>query len=196
MTEFEQKKQQWIAENGFNEQGITYIYFPSDSYNVKETLKDAGFIFSRSLYWHSPTIPEGYEDKVIEFPMEGNVNFAAWGTGSYVIGTKEKVNAAMRAARCKGGNLSEWIDESQVKIVDIPATLTDIRNYHTKYGISSIVRLVTDDNKILKWFTTVNITLEIGSSVLVSATIKDRILDKYEDNAKVTILTRAKLKAV
>ena len=29
----------WLQENGFNEEGYTYIYFPKDSYDVKEELK-------------------------------------------------------------------------------------------------------------------------------------------------------------
>jgi len=195
-AEYDEKKAKWIEENGFNAEGLTYVYFPNNSYNVKETLKDEGFRFSSTLMWHCSYIPVGYEDKVIEIKMTDLVEFSAWGEGHYIIGAKEEVDAAMRDARRTGGCPSEWIGDPKDKIYGLSVTLTDIHNYNSKYGVSSIVRFETESGNIVKWFTSTNIDLEIGSKVLVSATIKENIIDKYEDDMKVTIITRAKLKAV
>lgn len=195
-AEYDEKKAKWIAENGFNENGITYVYYLNDSYNVKETLKDEGFRFNSTLLWHCPTIPVGYEDKVIEIKMSDWVEFSAWGEGHYIIGAKEEVDAAMRDARRMNACPSEWIGEPKDKIYGLSATLTDIHNYNSKYGVSSIVRFETEPGNIIKWFTSTVVDIEVGSKVLVSATIKENIVDKYEDDAKVTIITRAKLQAV
>ena len=54
----------WLEENCFNENLTTFVYFPADSFEVKDSLKDAGFRFSKILLWHIANIPEGYEDKV------------------------------------------------------------------------------------------------------------------------------------
>lgn len=196
LAEFDEKKKKWLEENGFNAENVTYVYFPADSYDVKETLKENGFRFNYNLFWHIAEIPVGYEDKVIPIQLEDVVEISAWGEGHYTIGSKEKVEAAMKAARPHAENPSEWVGEVKDKIVDLQATLTDIHNYQSRYGISSIVKFVTPEGNILKWFTSVNLNFEVGDEVLVSATIKELVNDKYEDDAKVTIVTRAKLKAV
>ena len=196
LAEYDEKKRKWIAENGFTETGVTYVYFPADSYDVKETLKDAGFKFNYSLFWHIAEVPEGYEDKVIEVRLDDVVEFSAWGEGHYKMETREQIDAAMKAARPHVDSPSEWVGENKDKITDLQATLVDIHNYQSKYGISSIVKFVTPEGNILKWFTSVNLAFKVGDEVLISATIKELITDKYEDNAKVTVITRAKLKAV
>ena len=47
--DFAINKCKWKEENGFNEADETFIYFPTDSFNVKETLKIEGFKFSKLL---------------------------------------------------------------------------------------------------------------------------------------------------
>ena len=196
LAEYDDKRKKWIADNGFNEEGVTYVYFPADSYDVKEDLKEAGFRFNYSIFWHIAEVPEGYADKVIEVHLDDVVEFSAWGEGHYTMETKEKVEAAMKAARPHVDSVSEWVGEGKDKITDLQATLVDIHNYQTHYGLSSIVKFVTSEGNILKWFTSVNLAFSVGDEVLISATIKELITDKYEDDAKVTVITRAKLKAV
>ena len=41
-AEFATKRAQYLEKMGFNKDEVTYIYFPADSYNVKETLKANG----------------------------------------------------------------------------------------------------------------------------------------------------------
>ena len=63
-------KEEWLKENGFNENEETYIYFPSDSYEIKETLKENGFKYNKTLKWHIAEIPLNFEDKVVKVTVD------------------------------------------------------------------------------------------------------------------------------
>ena len=192
--EFAEKHKKWLNEHGFNQNETTFAYFPADSFNVKEQLKEMGFVFDYTLLWHIAEVPEGYEDKVVEIALRDIAEVSAWGDAHYIEGAKDKVASIMKAARPRPEHESQWIGEVKDKITDLPVTLNKVIGFTSKFGYSQIVVFETEDHDIVKWFTAVQIPFEEGEKLLLSGTIKDLIEDKYEDNAKVTILTRCRMK--
>ena len=193
VKEFDEKKKKWLDENGFNENEETYVYFLDNSYEVKETLKDDGFMFNRNLYWHTPNIKEGYEDKTIKVNLNEVAQINAWGTGTYNAEAKEYIEKKMFSAN--GGNEGEWLgDFSDIgKTVNVIATLTGVKEVEGKYGLTQLVQFVDEKGNNINWWTSVKIPYAIGTKLSVEGAIKG--LDKYK-NQKITILKKCKLSEV
>lgn len=193
--EFTENHTKWLDKNGFNENEETFIYFPDDSYNVKNELKEAGFRFSSFLLWHAPQIPEGYEDKVIKMRLEECAETCAWGTANYFPGVKNKVEDALKKARPRIDINSEWVGEIGERLKEIPVTLSFVRGFEGHYGFSQVVKFQSEKGNYFTWFTAVDLSsYEMGDKLLLSGTVKDHIEDKYMNNAHVTLLSRCRLK--
>ncbi len=190
VAEYANKKTAWLKKYNCNEKSV-FIYFPSDSYDVKETLKSAGFTFVPELLWHCATVPAGYEDKVVEIQLSSIITFSAWGSGQFNAGSKDLVNEAILSKRPRP--TSDYIAEVGKRVRNIPVTLTSVRGFEGMYGYSQIVRFEDEDGNIIKWFTASELSFEPGDKVLLTGTVKKCDIDKYEDGAKVTTLTRCKL---
>lgn len=188
--EYAEKRAKWLQSNGFGENETTYVYALPDSYDVKEQLKEAGFQFNSSLLWHSAVILEGYEDKIVEIPLNEVVEISAWGEGHYMEGAKQYVIDKIKEQFYEPSK-SEWIGLEKEKITNLPVVLTSIRDIETRYGWTQLVTFMNEDNKI-QWWTKVNIGYEIGEQLLMTATIKNHTTYKEE---KITTVTRAKLVA-
>ena len=189
-AEYANKRAKWLEENGFNENLTTFVYFPADSFEVKDSLKDAGFKFNSSLLWHAATIPTGYEESCIEVSFNEIGEFSAWGEGHFNLDAKKIIEDKIKKAR--PASKSQWIGEEKDKIVDLPVVLVSIHGFETRYGYSQVVKFLNGDN-VITWFTAVDIKFEPGDNILLSGTIKK--LDEYKGEAQ-TIMTRCKLKSL
>ena len=189
-AEYANKRAKWLEENGFNENLATFVYFPADSFEVKDSLKDAGFKFNSSLLWHAATIPTGYEESCIEVSFNEIGEFSAWGEGHFNIDVKKIIEDKIKKAR--PASKSQWIGEEKDRIVDLPVVLVSIHGFETRYGYSQVVKFLNGDN-IITWFTAVDIKFEPGDNILLSGTIKK--LDEYKGEAQ-TIMTRCRLKGI
>ena len=187
-AEYANKRAKWLEENGFNENLTTFVYFPADSFEVKDSLKDAGFKFNSSLLWHAATIPTGYEESCIEVSFNEIGEFSAWGEGHFNPDVKKIIEDKIKKAR--PASKSQWIGEEKDRIVDLPVVLVSIHGFETRYGYSQVVKFLNGDN-IITWFTAVDIKFEPGDNILLSGTIKK--LDEYKGEAQ-TIMTRCRLK--
>lgn len=185
---YEQKKEQWFIRNGFNEEKITYIYFPLDSYDIKEELKAAGFKYNPILLWHAAEVPDEYSDKCILVSFDEVAEMDIFGAGAYKVEAKSLVEEKLKEAR--PASKSKWIGEEKEKIAELPVILASIRTFEGYYGQSQIIKFLNEDNVII-WFTATNIKFEIGDSLLLSGTIKK--LETYKDRAQ-TVMTRCQLK--
>ena len=194
MDNAREKKIEWLSKNSINAEGITYIYFPEDSYDVKNELKNIGFRFSPELLWHCETIPAGYEEKVIALKVDEVMEFTAWGSGVYKSEVKKIIKDKLVAARPIVKNTSEWLGEPKDKLYDLEVTLVKITGFQSRFGYSQIVKFVDAEGNIIKWFTATQIPYEKNDKLYLSGTIKDVIVDDYEHNAKVTIMTRCKMR--
>ena len=189
-AEYADKRAKWLEENCFNENLTTFVYFPADSFEVKDSLKDAGFKFNSSLLWHAATIPTGYEESCIEISFNEIGEFSAWGEGHFNPDVKRIIEDKIKKAR--PASKSQWIGEEKDRIVDLPVVLVSIHGFETRYGYSQVVKFLNGDN-IITWFTAVDIKFEPGDNILLSGTIKK--LDEYKGEAQ-TIMTRCKLKSL
>ena len=191
-SEYATKKAEWLKKNGYNKNEVTFIYFPKDSFEIKEELKENNFVFDKTLLWHCAEVPEGYEDKVFEVAFKDIGEYCPTGEGAYYAETKEKIAGMMHDHRPTPA--SEWIGKEKERLYNLEVKVTAIAKYNSYYGEGSIVTFVTKDGNICKWFTQVVLSFSIGDEIVIDGTIKELINDKYEDNAKVTILTRCKVK--
>ena len=192
-AEYANKRAKWLEENCFNENLTTFVYFPSDSFEVKDSLKDAGFRFSKILLWHIANIPEGYEDKVVEITLDQVAEISAWGEGFYRPDARTFVDDILKNCRPVEESTSEWIGEEKERLYDIPVTLKQIREVETRFGFSQLVEFETKNLDKIVWWTTVDIQFNIGDEVLLTDTVKSH--DEFR-SVKQTTMTRCKLKGI
>lgn len=189
-AEYANNRKEWLITNGFNEEEKTYIYFPSDSYDVKDNLKQAGFRFNSSLLWHIAEPPAGYEDKLIVVTLDEVAQLGAWGKGCFKADARDLIDKRIEQARPQ--STSEWIGEEKEKLNQYPVTLVSVHGFEGYYGFSQVVKFVDVQGNILTWFTAVDINFDLGDELLLSGTIKQHSEYKGE---KSTVLTRCKLKS-
>ena len=192
-AEYANKRAKWLEENCFNENLTTFVYFPADSFEVKDSLKDAGFKFNRSLLWHIANIPEGYKDKVVEITLDQVAEIGAWGEGFYKPDARTFVDDILKNCRPIEESTSEWLFEEKERFYDYAVVLKSVRGMETKYGYTQLVKFEDDHGNILQWWTAVEIKAEVGDQVLLTGTVKAH--DEYK-GVKSTTVTRCKIKVV
>ena len=180
----------WLQENGFNEEGYTYIYFPKNSYDVKEELKAAGFMWHQFMLWHRGSA-EGYEDKVVKVHKDEIMEFTVFGQPFLFESAAQLIKDRVKAARPQ--SLSEWIGEEKEKLVELPVELHKRTGFQGQFGWTNVYTFLYDGKHIITWFSAKDLEYAEGASVLLSATIKDRTT--YGDE-KQTVVTRAKVTSV
>ena len=192
-AEYADKRAKWLEENCFNENLTTFVYFPADSFEVKDSLKDAGFKFNRSLLWHIANIPEGYEDKVVEITIDQVAEIGAWGEGCYRPNARTFVDDILKNCRPIEESTSEWLFEEKERFYDYAVVLKSVRGMETRFGWTQLVKFEDANGNILQWWTAVEIKAEVGDQVLLTGTVKAH--DEYK-GVKSTTVTRCKIKAV
>ena len=192
-AEYANKRVKWLEENGFNENLTTFVYFPADSFEVKDSLKDAGFKFNRSLLWHIANIPKGYEDKVVEITLDKVAEIGAWGEGFYRPNARTFVNDILKNCRPIEESTSEWLFEEKERFYDYAVVLKSVRGMETRFGWTTLIKFEDANGNILQWWTAVDIKAEVGDQVLLTGTVKAH--DEYK-GVKSTTVTRCKIKAV
>lgn len=192
--DYEAKKEKWLKENGFNENLETYVYFLDNSYEIKETLKDDGFRFNKVLYWHAPELKEEYSDKTFKVALDEIAEISAWGTGYYKENAKDYIEKKMFDAR--GEKEGEWLGDPALDVnkkITIVATLVDIVEVNTRFGMTQLVKFVDESGNSINWWTSVEIKYEVGTKLSITGTIKG--FDRYK-NKKITVMKRCKLSEV
>lgn len=189
-TKTKEAVQKWLNDNNFTEDGYTYIYFPKDSYDVKEDLKDAGFTFHKILLWHRNSA-EGYEDKVIKIHKDELMEFTVFGYPFFFEQSEKTIQQKMKEAR--PASLSEWVGEPKDKLVELPVILESKRGFSSRYGWTNIYTFIYEGKNEIIWFTSTDNHIEVNTSYLLSGTIKKH--DIYNDS-KVTIVTRCKISSL
>lgn len=191
-AEYAEKRVKWLTDNGFNSAEKTYVYFPVDSFDVKEELKDAGFRFNPSLFWHIAEVPAEYAEKVIEIGLNEVAEISAWGMGAYSPDAKAYVSKRMKEARpvVESG---EWIGQEKERLRNIVVTLKSIRGMETRFGWTQLVKFEDENHNELNWWTAVDINAEVGEKISLTGTVKK--LDEY-NGKKITVMTRCKIEEI
>ena len=184
------KEGEWLEKHGFNKDRMTYIYFPADSYEVKDQLKEAGFRFEKILLWHAPEIPEGYEDKVVEVWFDAIGVMSAWHEGFFGEFAEKIVKDRIRKARPAVESTSEWVGEVKDKITDT-FTVVFAKGVNTRYGLTQLVKFEDAKGNNYTWWASAAwaADLEIGDTLTLTAIVKDH--SEYE-GVKTTVITRCK----
>ena len=192
-AEYANKRAKWLEENGFNENLTTFVYFPADSFEVKDSLKDAGFKFNRSLLWHIANIPEGYEDKVVEITLDQVAEIGAWGEGCYRPNARTFVDDMLKNCRPIEESTSEWLFEEKERFYDYAVVLKSVRGMETRFGWTTLIKFEDDHGNILDWWTNTDVKAEVGDRILLTGTVKSH--NEYK-GIKSTTVTRCRLKIV
>ena len=192
-AEYANKRAKWLEENGFNENLTTFVYFPADSFEVKDSLKDAGFRFSKILLWHIANIPEGYEDKVVEINLDQIAEIGAWGEGYYKPDARTLVDDVLKNCRPIEESTSEWLFEEKERFYDYAVVLKSVRGMETRFGWTTLIKFEDDHGNILDWWTSTDMKAEVGDRILLTGTVKSH--NEYK-GIKSTTVTRCRLKIV
>lgn len=188
--DFAANKEKWLADNGFNKNGETYMYF-GESYEIKDELKAAGFKFDYLLKWHIAEVPDQYRDKVAMFTVDQLYEISAWGKGVQKEDAQKIVEN--RVMELNGVEETEWFGNIGDKIDKVRMTLSRKSGFEGRYGYTNIYIFTDKERHKFQWFTATNQTAAVGSEVYVSGTIKSH--DEYK-GSKTTTLTRCKIKSV
>ena len=192
-AEYANKRAKWLEENCFNENLTTFVYFPADSFEVKDSLKDAGFKFNSSLLWHIANIPEGYEDKVVEITLDQVAEIGAWGEGCYRPNARTFVDDMLKNCRPIEESTSEWLFEEKERFYDYAVVLKSVRGMETRFGWTTLIKFEDDHGNILDWWTNTDVKAEVGDRILLTGTVKSH--NEYK-GIKSTTVTRCRLKIV
>ena len=183
----EQKRNKWLADNGFDAEGYTYILVGLNSYAIKDELKEAGWKYNSFLRWHSAEAGE-YSENVVRVHWSEFYSTTAWGDMNPLPDAQKKADTLINGE--KEPSISEWIGEVGEKIKDLSVVLKGVYGFQGRYGYSQVVKFEDECGNALTWFTAVNIPFEVGEKCKLSGTIKKH--DQYKEE-KTTILTRCKL---
>lgn len=170
-----------LARLGFNAEGITYIPYGGNTYNIKDTLKQAGFKYNKELGWHGPVqlMLEGFSWLSFDFDTLYNSE----------LEVRSFVPSVLKERTYTG--TSEYVGEIGERLQKITVEVTNIRECDTFYGTSTVYSFDFGGNT-LTWFTTSTNVKEVnvGDVVVLSGTIK-----KYDifRNEKITYLSRCKI---
>lgn len=187
-AEFETNRIKWLAENGWSQDGVTYVV-TGDSYSIKDELKQAGFRYDGTLRWHKAEFDERYADRLIEVKFDEICTMSAWGKGSYNPDAQKIVEEKIAATQPE--STSEWIGEVGDKVKDIKVQLIRKYSMDGRYGLTTLYSFQDESGNILNWWTTSYKEIEVGQwTTIKTATIKK--LDEYKD-VKQTTLTRVRL---
>lgn len=187
MAEAAAKREKWLNQEGFSQDGITYVYAEPDSYDVKETLKSLGFRFNKSLLWHIAEVPAGYDEKVVRVELKDVVTMGAWGTGTYNPDAQYYVQGLLKARI--PASTSNYIEPVDGKISNLCVTCVGKRYIDSFYGTSLLLTFEDEEGNILTWFTKSEPAVEKGEGVILTGTFK-----KHEEynGVKQTVITRVK----
>lgn len=185
-AEYAEKKMKWLKDNGWSQDGVTYIVI-GDSYSIKDELKAAGWVFDYVLRWHKAD-PTGYEDRIKKVEIDKLIEFSAWGEGHYIIGAKDYIDNLL--TEDSADKNSQWVGQIGSRDT-FNVTLVSKRGFQGQYGYSNVYTFRTEDGNILTWFSTVKVEKEPGDQFTLVGTVKDHT--EYK-NIKQTILNRCKIK--
>lgn len=187
----EKKKEEWLSNNNFTEDGMTTVYVGSNSFEIKAELKENGWTYSPLIGWHIGRVNVTDYDlnNLAEISVDDVAAFNLYGEGCWLSTAKNFVEQIKNDR--KPPSLSKWVGTEKEKITNIPVTVKSIRGFQTRFGWTNVITFLNGEN-ILTWLTTTTIKFAVGESCYLSATIKEH--NEY-NGQKQTVVTRAKLTA-
>lgn len=193
---------EWMAKEGFNEEGITYIVL-GNTYEIKEELKAHGAKFNGILGWHMPNA-DGFDavavpmDKVTQHLWNGRLDYDSDYTAvkKFVDKLKDEAEQALKVAN--GEPVSEYIGNVGDRL-EFEADLVGEFTFETPGYMSwetelmHIYKFKTAEGNIVVWKTTSYISEYFEDNVKhfkFKGTVKEHSEYKGE---KQTVVNRVKI---
>ena len=182
-------KAQWLEKNGFNSEGFTYL-IKGNTYEIKDMLKEAGFVYSPLLSWHGSeklSLPDGYEyitiafDSVYEWNEKEAAAYPLPHAKVYLLDLLrpvEKVDSSYQ------GEIGERLRNIAVEVVNITG-------FEGNFGYTWAITFKDNQSNLYSWFTTGGAMISRGQRGLLTGTVKEH--KEYRGN-QTTQLTRCILK--
>lgn len=160
-------KKEWLKQNGFNNNEITYCIY-GNTYYHKDYLKEQECKYSPLLKWHT--------DKKIQIPKDckiAEINF------NKIYEWNEELKKPFQfenAAALIQDALTEipayqFLGEVGQRKYDLVVKYKSSNNFISKFGqFTYIHTFETDVNKII-WFTTKDLKLQLNDEILLTGTI-------------------------
>lgn len=186
----EKKKAEWLKKECFTSDGVTTVYVGSNSFDVKDQLKEEGWKYSPLLGWHiaEADVEKYGAENLAEVSVNDLAAFNLYGEGCWLSTAKNFVDQIKNDR--KPPSLSEWVGEVGERLYDISVTLVSVHGYNNQFGYSQVVKFETEDKSEIIWFTASDIQIKVGEKGMLTGTVKKH--DIYKNN-KITIVTRCKI---
>jgi hypothetical protein len=84
-----------------------------------------------------------------------------------------------------------YLGEIKERLRNLKITLTTVKEIETGYGYATLLVGRTEDGHAVKWFASGTLSVEVGDTIVLDATIK--ALETYEETDQ-TVVTRGKIK--
>ena len=164
-------KVEWLKQNGFDENGVTYCVFGDNTFAIKEELKELGCKFSPILKWHAGMpldVPEGYGMIAINFNEV--MQWSEEKEKAFFFDSAQSI-LDQRILDLEGPNLSEYVGVVGERLRNRLVILKSIRGCNTAYGYSNIYTFIEGENELV-WFTAKELEFEKGDELDLTGTVK------------------------
>lgn len=186
-AEYANKRAKWLEENCFNENGITWFYAKTDSYEKKDFLKQLGMKFSKELLWHAPFLIPEIADACVKIDIRDIATETAWGEYCYNPNVKDIIESKMIIENSD----SEWIEGKIKDRIQIKVSFVSKRIINTRFGLTNLYTFISENKNKIQWWSQTNIDFPKENIFTLVGTIKD--FNEFK-NEKITTLTRCKIK--
>ena len=186
-AEYADKRAKWLEENCFNENGITWFYAKTDSYEKKDFLKQLGMKFSKELLWHAPFLIPEIADACVKIDIRDIATATDWGEYCYNPNIKDIIESKMIIENSD----SEWIEGKIKDRIQIKVSFVSKRIINTRFGLTNLYTFISENKNKIQWWSQTNIDFPKKNIFTLVGTIKD--FNEFK-NEKITTLTRCKIK--
>ena len=188
-AEFDTKKAEWLEKNGFNENGITWFYAKTDSYEKKDFLKQLGMKFSKELLWHAPFLISEIADACVKIDIRDIATATDWGEYCYNPNVKDIIESKMIIENSD----SEWIEGKIKDRIQIKVSFVSKRIINTRFGLTNLYTFISENKNKIQWWSQTNIDFPKENIFTLVGTIKD--FNEFK-NEKITTVNRCKVKKI
>ncbi len=189
-AELPAKKAAWLEKNGFNSEGITYLFL-GNTYEIKDQTKALGAKFDYLLGWHIDHEIEGYQFITVNANDITSESMLDGYTFEPEKIWKLDLNSLKKSAYNAQNNItaSEYIGNIKDKI-ELEVIFQFRASWDSDFGTMNLYSFTDLNGNMIVWKTGNYIELENNDHVTIKGTIRDHSEYKGE---KQTILTRCKI---
>jgi hypothetical protein len=180
-------KEEWLEENGFNENEETYLIL-GNSYQNRQMLKAQGCKYNPSLKWHSSkkidNLPQDCWTTKMTFDelyiwRETDVN----STAIPRVDMQERIDAKQTVS-------GEFYGEEKKRFRNVTATYVSTSKNDGVYGTYFIHKFLIDGKYELEWITEKEIINAEGAVVELTGTVSAHLTKNYK---RITKISRCKV---